>query len=393
MKIGVKLLAAALLSLSVGIACASPLLVSELDIKPWVQPIPGPKAEFNIEVVFANFTVLNGSKQVTYDDGPTVSYFAVLNITNLSDIGAKLFYTEFIACQKIVTVSTFEFPSAGNASVGGGGYFASGAWVDGVWYNVTYVVGGSPMLSKDGKPMDNGAIPGFKPYWMEGVQLMDAYVDGKFNATYMNMNGTWADVTGRINVTRPEQTGTSYRGFVVMDHRGFAHPMPSNYTLVNGTEITNNRATTIVNGNLTSNGSSIFTGNFSSVNTTPHEGLGFSNIYVGEGLFDNYWQPHESRLIALLGIRNFIGFQSAAEGLAAVKSGNLTLQATAFNVANDTVRYENGTLLDTIYEATESKRVQITQFGDSYIYNSILGENEKFLPDQWGVEVFIKPVT
>ena len=35
-------------------------------------------------------------------------------------------------------------------------------------------------------------------YWMEGVQLMDKAADGTVTNMYMNMNGTWVDVTGRI---------------------------------------------------------------------------------------------------------------------------------------------------------------------------------------------------
>ncbi len=46
----------AVLSLTVGIACAAPLLVSELSIRPWTIQVAGVKAEFNIDVVYANFT-------------------------------------------------------------------------------------------------------------------------------------------------------------------------------------------------------------------------------------------------------------------------------------------------------------------------------------------------
>lgn len=74
------------LSLTVGIACASPLLVTELNIRPWINQVQGVTAQFEVKVVYANFTLQNGDKPVTQDSGPTISYFAVVNITNLSNL-------------------------------------------------------------------------------------------------------------------------------------------------------------------------------------------------------------------------------------------------------------------------------------------------------------------
>jgi hypothetical protein len=86
MKIALKMLIAAILSLTVGIACASPLLVTELNIRPWINQVHGVTAQFEVNVVYANFTLQNGDKPVTQDSGPTISYFAVVNITNLSNL-------------------------------------------------------------------------------------------------------------------------------------------------------------------------------------------------------------------------------------------------------------------------------------------------------------------
>jgi len=74
-----------------------------------------------------------------------------------------------------------------------------------------------------------------------------------------------------------------------------------------------------------------------------------------------------------------------------LKSGSLNLQTRLFNNANVTVKIVNGTVADTWSYATELKQVQLTESGDSYLYNTILGENEIFAIDQFGVEVFIKP--
>jgi CTP:phosphocholine cytidylyltransferase-like protein len=79
-----------------------------------------------------------------------------------------------------------------------------------------------------------------------------------------------------------------------------------------------------------------------------------------------------------------------AKALDVLKSGSVTLQTRVFNHANVTVEIVNGAIMDTWSYATDRKQVQLTQNGDSYIYNAILGENQIFLTDQYGVEVFIE---
>lgn len=57
MQIGVKMLIASVLSLLVGIAFTSPLLYSNLDIKPFPKVPEGPKAKFSVDIVYANFNL------------------------------------------------------------------------------------------------------------------------------------------------------------------------------------------------------------------------------------------------------------------------------------------------------------------------------------------------
>jgi hypothetical protein len=40
---------------------------------------------------------------------------------------------------------------------------------------------------------------------------------------------------------------------------------------------------------------------------------------------------------------------------------------------------------------TQLKSISVEKTADGYLYNNILGENQIFQPDQYGVEVFIKP--
>ena len=90
MKIATKLIVCAILSLSIGIVAASPLLMSELDIQPWITHVQGQTADFNVNLVYANFTVQNKDTPITDSSGPTISYFAVINVTNPSDLPARL---------------------------------------------------------------------------------------------------------------------------------------------------------------------------------------------------------------------------------------------------------------------------------------------------------------
>ena len=361
MKFGVKLIVIAVLALSVGVAFASPLLYDKLNIKPWIKHVQGPTADFNVEVVYANFTIIDRSKPVSKSDGPSISYYVVLNVTNLSDIGALLLDVNFQAAGEISNTSTSFVMN----TISGSGYEVEGAWVDGVWYNVTYVTGGYPTIDVDGNVIESpwGNSTWFKPYWMEGVQILDTYANGTLTATYMNMNGTWTDVTGRINFTRPEGVGPSKNAVWI------SNPVVSELHVFQDIEFRN----------LTS-----------STDSTPDD---FKTKYtwVGEDLFDNYWAPHQSRLIVLQGTRDIIQPWADTSALDVLKSGTITFQTRLFNDANVRVDMANNTVEDTWSYATELKQVQLTENGDSYIYNIILSENQIFQPDQFGVEVFIKP--
>ena len=65
----------------IGSAFASPLLISELDIRPYHEPLPkGPTADISVNTVYANFSIGDTGGNLT-----DISYFVVLNITNNSD--------------------------------------------------------------------------------------------------------------------------------------------------------------------------------------------------------------------------------------------------------------------------------------------------------------------
>jgi hypothetical protein len=112
-------------------------------------------------------------------------------------------------------------------------------------------------------------------------------------------------------------------------------------------------------------------------------------VLVGAGRFNETWAPGQSRLILLSGIYEVRAPFGDNSVFVALRSGNITLQTKIMDVAagSGTV---NNTFTDTSAFPMEQKQILLTQQGDSYIYNAILGADQKFQTDPWDVEVFIK---
>jgi hypothetical protein len=106
MKTRSKFILIGIISLLAGSAFTTPLLLSELDITPfWTMP-EGPKADLGVGVAYANFTIqnyLSNPNNNTGDFSTSLEYYIVLNITNHSNIPAK--------------VSNFGFAGVGNVTV------------------------------------------------------------------------------------------------------------------------------------------------------------------------------------------------------------------------------------------------------------------------------------
>jgi hypothetical protein len=356
MKIGIKLLAVAILSLTMGIACASPLFITELNIRPYLNYVQGQTVQFNINVVYANFTVQNADQPVEQDSGPTISYFVVVNITNPSDLGATLTGVHFEAAPEIVNVPS----SMQNGSIA---YEAPGAWVDGKYYNLTWVDIPSPYIGENGKLVQSE----FKiasPYWMQGVQVFDTYVNGNVTSTYLNMNGTWTDVTGHIEVAeRPLGSQFSYEGPTVVDNtQAFSSVADANYS---------------------SNG--IIYDTF-----PPFGSVSFTNHLVGQGFFNNTWKPHQSRLVAISGSWEVLASWDANDSsVKAIQAGNLTFMTQTSNFV-ELLAPVNNTVINTSSENVEIKQVQLAQNENSYLYNPLSLDNNAFQIDKWGVEATLR---
>jgi hypothetical protein len=359
MKNTLKLIICATLSLLIGIAAAAPLLASELNIRPWTTHIQGPTANFNLDLVYANFTTENPDAPITETSGPTINYFAVINVTNPSEYPAQLLVVNFLAAQKI-TNSTGQPPfgiTDGNWSTGSA-WEAEGVWLDGVWYNVSYVDGNYPFFDENGIMTEPPyPAPSVVGHWMEGVQLFERIShnnEGTTTRLYLNMNGTWTDVTGKVTVDRPVGQSYTITG-VVADQNIFFQPF-ANCTL---------------DDNIFGYSSS-------------------RNIWAGKDAFDNLFTAGQSRLIVVTGsweVRN--PWTSTINQIDVLESGTISLKINAHNSLDINPDLGYNKFLDTWSDATMIQQIPLTKIGNSYIYNVVLSDNQMFQLDQYGAEAFI----
>ena len=110
MKTGTKFIFVGILSMLVGSAFASPLLLSELDIVPfWVVP-EGPKADFSVSVAYADFTIEEHATRFNVNLGEynvsILDYYIVLNVTNHFDLPAKVYGLNFAAAKDGIKASS-----------------------------------------------------------------------------------------------------------------------------------------------------------------------------------------------------------------------------------------------------------------------------------------------
>jgi hypothetical protein len=193
---------------------------------------------------------------------------------------------------------------------------------------------------------------------MQGVQLDDVYVNGSLTYTYMDMNGTWTDITSQISVTHPAPINPfaqakSVGSTIVQEHYVFESQPPASTS---------------------SDASAPFVTKY---------------IQVGNEFFNGKWEPSQSRLILLSGIYEVRQPFADATALTALQSGSITLKTQIMDVAEG-MSLVNHTMTDTSAYPVAQKQIQLTQNGDSYTYNAVLGDKQVFQLDKWGMEVFLK---
>ena len=425
MKNSIKLLFAAVLSLSVGIAFAAPLYVADLNVKPFPRVPEGPKADFSVNVVYANFNPVNAPAISASNTYPAVdvAYTVVLNVTNLSDQPATIYEIAFTAAQGISVKQSI----LGGAIYETGTYFENGVfpskhfggivdgvYLDGTWVNVTWIPVGQ--YEADGTwvptpypeclfaltqthwqggimsgPLNPEEVRAFSAdhtinstitdlptnasdtgVWFEGIPIAEYYdLTGNPLVTEMYINGSWVDVTGRVTVEKTQP-------FMV------ASNMLVNNVLSVGAQPYENW------GNATA-------GPITALPSWGDWGVGRCYSWLpwdwgSTNGFNNTWAPHESRLIMFNNTQTFIDISGTTKsGLAALQSGNIKLYASASNYINNWP--VNGTYYNTVSTATQLTDLQLETTPNGYLYNAILADNETFHPTQTGIEVIIGPRT
>ena len=418
MKTRSKFILIALLSLLAGSAFATPLLLSELEIVPfWTVP-EGPKADLNVSVVYANFTIQGNS---SVHDKSILSYYIVLNMTNLSNLPTKLSYFGFAGLKNVTVIPsalggfhvTHEGKGVSGSSFGSmgpaEGYLGhvgtgrvEGLWLDGTWFNTTWVPEGGldeiwhsenifppkgleniwePNWYPDADPyglLDSEnydyELPRFTPfggtrsngthyytydgtrfnyeggnYWIEGVPLIEYIANNEVKSTIIYYDGSWIDVTGRVKAEE--------RAFIIAKN-----------LLV--------KSQTVFSGYSGEN-SSIPVG--SSITSSTVDGNKLSLIYG----FDNTWAPHQSRLILLKGFIDVGDFWGNSDSL----EKEITFYVEAENYVDDST--VNGVIVNTVSTSFELKTVQLSINEATYLYNSILLEDKTFVTTSSGIEVFV----
>jgi hypothetical protein len=434
MKTAVKLIVVAFLALSVGVAYASPMLINPQNVKPFPRVPEGPKAEFNVDVVYAKFNThdyirsqidhdMQGNPQNNSYPSTDINYQVVLNVTNLSDKPATMYELAFAAAQGFKTSQSIQggtiyavglnvessiFPSY----VFGG--IVDGVYLDGKWTNITWIPEGRYLPNGSWQSMPypdclialqqanwyNGIITGpLNPnevrnfsanhalnstvpnlpanatesgVWFEGVPIAEYYsLSGQPLITEMYINGSWVDLTGRVTVDNPQPFTVVSGEFV-------------NSVMTVGAMPYENWANSTV-GPLTG---------------LPHWGswnngrayrwLPFS---PGPAAFNNIWAPHESRLIMFNNTEMFSYFNSTESPRSdtQLQAGTLKLFASASNYLNNWP--VNGTYYNTVSTATSIAQLHFDKTADGYVYNGILADNQTFQQGKSAIEVIIAPRT
>jgi len=325
-------------------------------------------------VAYANFTVQEqGSTQVSGGYNLSiVDYSIVLNVTNHSDLKAEVGMFNFASAKDIAVVPCAlggYSVSSSDASDDGHGSAAmvEGLWFDGEWLNATWVPEGGfdeiwgtesethPQIISLHEEIFaelNITVHSFgfgstryhiegSNFWIEGVPLHEYIYNNKIVATLIYTNGSWIDVTGRVEVI--EKPYISVTNSLLHQMLNFNKNPEHSYKSPIG-----------------------------------------SSIYSGVGGFNKTWAPNESRLIMLNGTMDVGAFW---EGLEFLKSGEITVYVGSNNYLPDQV--VNGTYLNTFSSTTELKTVHLEINGNQYLYTTILSDDQMFVADDFGVEVFI----
>ena len=404
-----------------GTVFAAPMLVAPLDVQPYPRVPEGPKATFSIDIVYANFSVTEGERNVTKtilrppDDNnssnanvirtfPTseftstsnwtyvnvtetvretnVSYTVVANITNISDNIGYMYEAGFDAAHNIRTIdsvlggASFSLSSIPERGPSYGGV-VDAVYLDGNWLNTTWIPGTdypynvlrifnpqhTPQSYIPSLP-ENASENGM---WIEGVPVAEYYSSTDLVATHIYINGAWVDLTGRVQPYNPKP--------MVLSTNTLA-----NLVLTPSVPLYSGSGNASAGFPMTELSGWYMGG-----------GMGQASRWIGGRGFDRAWLPHQSRLIMFTG-NTTLNSESDGVNQTVTLMDTCQLDLYGFVTSYITNMPVNGTYTDTVYSAFCIKTVPLQKTSEGYLYNAALSQNQYFQVRADGVELYVKQV-
>lgn len=376
MEFKLKLTLVAVLALLAGTAFAAPMLV--VDIRPFPRIPEGPKANFEIDIVYANFSII----EVNATDRE-VAYTVVANITNLSDKVGYLYEAGFVAAQHVeqmdsalggMYIDKGQNLSSWHHNRGG---LVDGIYLDGNWLNKTWIPGTDYPSNLESiinaenyyfKPNEYPAssdVPALPEnasetgIWIEGVPIAEYYDGTGLTATHIYVNGSWVDVTGRVQPHNPQ-------------------PL-----LISSNHIANVMLTPSV---------SAYAKTVTSIPTMGWTaGNDFYYQYIGGRGFDRAWLPYQSRLIVFNGTLTLASDDYNSRIAEALENGVVDLYGSVTSYTKE-YQPDDDIVTNTAYTAMAIRTVTLQKTSEGYLYNAILAPDQHFQVAQDGVEIYIRQV-
>lgn len=451
MRTGIKLILVAFLALGIGVAYASPMLITPPNVHLLPPVVEGPKAEFSINTVYANFSTtdwqytyteydLNGVPTNKTVPATNMTYNIVLNVTNISDkpatvyevaaaVGKDISVQQSILGGSMTIYDTAEpYPDNGIFPSQLFGSIIDGVYLDGKWVNITWIPEGCylPDGTWQSMPYPDCLTALTQTFWRtywDGV-VYDAVISGPLNpnevrdfsanhalnSTVPNLptnaseTGVWFegvpiaeyyDLSGNPLITEMYINGSwvDVTGRVTVDQMQpfmIGEGMLVNIALPLGWQPTESYAIDYYNK----------TGTAAPIATLPRWGSwnGARGYAWIPGDWENHlngfnttWAPHESRLIIISNTQMLTEKYMADKINAELESGNLKLYSSVSNYIN--VWPVNGTYYNTASTTTQTIELQLEKTPNGYVYNAILADDQVFQPSNSKIEVIVAPRT
>ena len=292
-------------------------------------------------------------------------------------------HTDFAAVEDITITPAIMadvfFSRAGETATGSCGGMVEGVWLDEQWIDSTWLLGKDypNTLFREITSDHNveATVPDLPPnatetgMWINAVPIAQYRNAGGIAAVHMYINGTWVDVTGRVQAD-PEQPFLHGSNTLIASATTFSvERYPVDYTNMDA-----------FNGTMTGIPSQLWKMNGDNA-------MSYRWAYGMEGNrgFDRTWQPQQFRLVMLKSSLTVF----STSGFDALESGEIALCAAAANYVSNPPA--NGITYDNSLTAFWIQRVPLEHTLEGYVYNNILNPDETFQTDVSGLEAFIVP--